>query len=81
MKDLAKNFEIINDNFIAKNNLLKLNLYILALGYLENRLSYFMEIIKNKNEDKKEQNNELQISYFKKEKKKIKTLQKEKKDI
>lgn len=51
---LSKNFDTINDDFIAENNLLKLNLHILVLGYLEDRLSCFIKIIEDENENEEE---------------------------
>ena len=59
---------------------MKLNLHILALGYLEDGPSYFMEIIKSKDKDKEEQNNEPPVSNSEKEKKKKKILQKKNRD-
>lgn len=51
---LSENFDTISDNLIAKNNLLKLNLHILAQDYLENRPSCFTEVIKDKDKNDKE---------------------------
>ena len=50
--------------------MLKLNLYISALGYFEEKLSCFTKVIENIDEDKKEQDNKPQLSNFKKKKKK-----------
>lgn len=58
-KYLAKNFNTISDNPIAKNNFLKFNLYISALDYLEDRSSCFMKSIENEDETEKEQDNKL----------------------
>lgn len=44
---------------IAKNKLFNLNLHILLLGYLEEKLSFFIRIIENKDKNKEEQNNKL----------------------
>ena len=55
---------------MAKNNFLKLNLHILALSYLKDGLSYFMEVIKDEDENKQEQDNKPQVSNSEKEKKK-----------
>lgn len=71
---LAKNFDIISDDPIAENNLLKLNLYISALGYLEDRPSYFTKVIEDEDKDGEEQDNEPQVSDFEEKKKKKMTL-------
>lgn len=55
---LAKNFDTISDVLIIENDLLKLNLPIWVLGYLKDRPSCFIEVIKDKDEDEKEQDNE-----------------------
>ena len=71
---LAKNFNIISDNPIAKNNLLKLNLHISALGYLEDGTSRFTKVIEDEDKDKKKQDDEPEVSNSKEEKRKKKTL-------
>ena len=48
---LAKNLDTISNDPIIENNLLKLNLHILAPGYLEDGPSRFTEIIEDKDED------------------------------
>ena len=65
---MAKNFDTISNNLIIKNNLLKLNLHILVLGYVEDRLSYFIEIIRDENEDKKNKTINYKSSILKKKK-------------
>ena len=56
---LAKNFNTISDDPIAKNNFLKLNHHILLIGYLEDGSSCFTEVIEYEDEDKEEQDNKL----------------------
>lgn len=45
----VKNFVIISDNLINKNNLLKSNLNNLVLSYIKNKLFYFIKKIKKIN--------------------------------
>lgn len=53
---------------------MKLNLYILILGYLRDRLSYLTKRIKDKNENRKKQDKEPQVSSSKEKKNKKKFL-------
>lgn len=53
---------------------MKFNLHILKLDYLEEKLSYFQKVIKDKDKDKKEQDNRSQVFNSKKEKKNKKNI-------
>ena len=65
---MAKNFNDINSNFINNSDLLKLNLQILILDYLEKKTFCFIKVvIKDKNK-KNENIKELKIFNSKKEK-------------
>ena len=73
-------FKNINNNLIDDNNLLKLNLHILALDYVKEKISRFTKVaMEDKNEEK--QNTKLQISNSKEEKIKQRVLQKKKKNV
>lgn len=75
---LAKNFDSINVEIIADKALLRLSIYILAMGYLEKRTFCFIKIIG----DDKKLNKDVEIVSDLKEKIKIKnTLYKKKKNV
>lgn len=73
---MAKIFKDINDTFINDANLLKLGLHILGLGYLEERVSRFIEVIME--DEVQEIVEKLEVSNFKEEKKRQVTLRKKK---
>ena len=67
---LAKNYKEISHRFVNDPKLLRLNLYILALGYLKERAIYFIKLLtKKKNGEKNGGNQELQVSDLEEEKK------------
>ena len=75
---MAKSYDDINDGLIDDIRLLRLNFYILALGYLEERVPRFIELpTEDKNKEKNKQA-EPQISDLEEEKNKQKTIQKKK---
>ena len=69
-KYLAKIFDTISNNRIAKNNLFKLNLHISALDYLEDRPFHFIEIIENQIKIKKKKTTSHKSLILKRRKKK-----------
>lgn len=48
---LAKNFDNVNNKLIADRDLSRLNIYILALGYLEERKPRFIEVTEENNKE------------------------------
>ena len=65
---MAKSYNNISNELINDAKLLRLNLHILALGYLEKEVSHFIEL-STKDKDKEEDDQlEPQISNLKKEK-------------
>lgn len=76
-KYLAKDFNSISVEVIANKTLLRLSIYILAIGYLEKKIFCFIKIIGNN----KKLNKDAEIVSDSEEKIKIKNiLYKKKKD-
>lgn len=75
---MVKNFNDISAKVIADNALLRLGIYILAIGYLEKRVPHFTKVI----EDDKETNEKAKtISNLEEEIKIKQVFYKEKKNI
>lgn len=75
---LAKNYNNISDELIDKTKLSRLNFSILALRYLEKRVSCFIELA-TKNKDKEENEDDQKPSIFDLEEKILKKCYKKKK--
>lgn len=81
MKFLAKNFNQVNNKLIIKEDLLRLNIYILVLNYLEEEKSYLTIITKEYNKKSNIDNNKNEpiIANLKEKAMKKKVLYKKKK--
>ena len=75
---LAKSYNDISNELIDNAKLLWLNLYILALKYLEKGASRFTELLIEDEGEEKDDQAELQVFNLKEEKNKQKTIWKEK---
>ena len=80
-KFLAKNFDGISNELIADGDLSKLDIHILALGYLEKGRSRFIEVTEDDNKElDKDAKKEPMVSDWEEEDIKKRTRQKEKRD-
>ena len=77
---LAKSYDDISDRLINDAKLLRLNLYILALRYLKEGASCFIELPTKDEGEEKNDPAKSQVSNLEKEKNKQKTIRKEKKE-
>ena len=77
---LANSYNNISDGLIHDAKLLWLNLYILALGYLEKRALRFTKLSTEDKGEKEDHQVKPQVPNLKEKKNKQKTIQKEKKE-